>query len=87
VGSFYRSPHSRSWLPGFRVLNRPRRAVGRNNQTPGSKTLRSLFAFPGGPMDNRPQVANLPHSPYLCADPSALTATSEFFPFLFTTAS
>jgi hypothetical protein len=28
---------------------------------PGSKTLRCLFAFPGRPIDNRPQVGNLPH--------------------------
>src|ERR1039457_2413952 len=31
------------------------------NQTTGSKTLRNLFASPGRPIDNRPQVVNLPH--------------------------
>src|ERR1039457_458484 len=33
-----------------------------HNRTGGSKTLRSLFAAPGRPIDNRPQVANLPHN-------------------------
>jgi hypothetical protein len=51
------------------IVNRPAAAVDEHhieqqsrNQTSGSETLRSWLPFPGRPINNQPQVSNLPHN-------------------------